>query len=203
VTAVNCGQWFRGFVTAKTDRGSNRRPKRDRGRSRISQVCQPCRATRGEPLHIRARKERRPASRPWQLHAHAGDAEGSGVMVADQPAGKADQDRRQGGQPRPLRYLPIGRGLGVAADVCGNLVADWPVARPARASVSGGEVICDERRRQRSALMRAKRRVPAPRRSHPAVSTASLDAALVYRCPRRTNRRSCAPQPPGIRGMSD
>jgi hypothetical protein len=154
------------------------------------------------------RCQRRPPSaprarlQPWQLHAHAGDAEGSGVVVADQPAGKADQDRRQGGQPRPLRYLPIGRGLGVAADVCGNLVADWPVARPARASVSGGEVICDERRRQRSALMRAKRRVPAPRRSHPAVRPPPADAALVYRCPRRPNGRSCAPQPPGIRGMS-
>jgi DNA invertase Pin-like site-specific DNA recombinase len=34
-----------------------------RGRSRISQVCRPCRATRGEPLHIRACKERRHASR--------------------------------------------------------------------------------------------------------------------------------------------
>src|ERR1700741_4503096 len=26
---------------------------------------------------------------------------------------------------QPLRQLPIGRGLGIAVDVCGNLVADW------------------------------------------------------------------------------
>jgi Transposase DDE domain group 1 len=39
--------------------------------------------------------------------------------------------------------------------------------------LSGGEVICDERRRPKSALMRANRPVPAPRRSHLAVSTAS------------------------------
>jgi Transposase DDE domain group 1 len=66
----------------------------------------------------------------WRPHAHAGDAAGRGAVVADQPAREADQDRRQGPQPRPLRHLPIDRGLSVAADVCGNLVADWPVARP-------------------------------------------------------------------------
>jgi len=32
-------------------------------------------------------------------HADAGDAQGGGAMVADQPTGKADQDRRQGGEP--------------------------------------------------------------------------------------------------------
>ena len=50
--------------------------------------------------------------------------------------------------------------------------------------------------------MRAKRRVPAPRRSHPAVWTPFADAARVYRCPRRPNGPSCAPQPSGIRRMS-
>ena len=40
------------------------------------------------------RRQRRPPSaprarlQPWQLHAHAGDVEGSGVVVADQPAEK-------------------------------------------------------------------------------------------------------------------
>jgi hypothetical protein len=33
-----------------------------------------------------------------------------GAVVADQPAREADQDRRQGRQPRPLRDLPDGRG---------------------------------------------------------------------------------------------
>lgn len=59
-----------------------------------------------------------------------------------------------------LANIGVGEGRVAAKieplDVCRNLVADWPVARTAPASVSGGEVICDERRRQRSALMRAK-----------------------------------------------
>ena len=118
---------------------------------------------------------------------------GGRAVVADQPAREADQDRRQGRQPRPLRRLPIGRGLGVASDVCGNLVADWAVARPARASVSGGEVIRDERRRQRSALMRAERRVPAPRRSHPAVSTASCGRGARLPLPKTPERAILRP----------
>jgi hypothetical protein len=39
--------------------------------------------------------------------------------------------------------------------------------------------------------MRAKRRVPAPRCSHPAVWTPFADAARVYRCPRRPIGPSC------------
>lgn len=35
---------------------------------------------------------------------------------------EADQDRRQGFQPRPLRHLLNGRGRRVAADVQGTLV---------------------------------------------------------------------------------
>ena len=59
------------------------------------------------------------------------------AVVADQPAREADQDRRQGHEPRPLRHLPIGRGHGVAADVPGNLDADRPTAVTAGASVTG------------------------------------------------------------------
>ena len=51
------------------------------------------------------------------FHADAGDAEDGGAVVADQPAREADQDRRQGRQPRPLRHVPDGRGCGVATDV--------------------------------------------------------------------------------------
>ena len=43
-------------------------------------------------------------------------------MVADEPAREADQDRREGRQPRALRDIPAGRGRGVATDVRGNLV---------------------------------------------------------------------------------
>jgi hypothetical protein len=39
-----------------------------------------------------------------QFHADAGDAEDGGAVVADQLAREADQDRRQGREPRPLFY---------------------------------------------------------------------------------------------------
>ena len=37
-----------------------------------------------------------------------------GAVVTDEFAGEADQDRRQGGQPRPLCHVPDGRGRGAA-----------------------------------------------------------------------------------------
>ena len=50
----------------------------------------------------------RPGLQPRQLHAHAGNVQARGAMVADQPAREADHDRRQGGEPRPLHRLPDG-----------------------------------------------------------------------------------------------
>src|SRR5712671_2543027 len=60
------------------------------------------------------------ASSPSTIHANAGDAQGGGAVVADQPAREADQDRREGRPPRPLRHIPNGRGRGAATDVSGN-----------------------------------------------------------------------------------
>jgi hypothetical protein len=74
---------------------------------------------------------------PRQLYAHAGDAEGSGAVVADQPAREADQDRCQGRQPWPLCHVPDGRGRGVAADVRGNPVVDRPAAGAACTGMKG------------------------------------------------------------------
>src|SRR5271166_1237231 len=51
-----------------------------------------------------------------------------GNGVAHQPAGEADQDRRQGGQPPPLRDLPDGRGRRATAEVPANPDADSPAA---------------------------------------------------------------------------
>src|SRR5271168_1491951 len=88
-------------------------------------------------------RQRRPPSapracvQPWQLHADAGDAKDRGAVVADQPAREADQDRRQGRQPRALRYVSDGRSRGAAADVPGNPVADRPTADTARPSMMG------------------------------------------------------------------
>ena len=68
-----------------------------------------------------------------QLHALAyisaiscdvGDAEDGGAVVADQLAREADQDRRQGREPRPLHDLSDGRGRGVATIVSGDPDAD-------------------------------------------------------------------------------
>jgi hypothetical protein len=44
------------------------------------------------------------------ISAHFGDAGADQGLVADEPKGKADQDRREGREPRPLRRLPDGRG---------------------------------------------------------------------------------------------
>jgi hypothetical protein len=40
--------------------------------------------------------------------ANAGDAGADQGLVADDLEGQADQDRREGGEPRPLCYLPDG-----------------------------------------------------------------------------------------------
>jgi hypothetical protein len=61
------------------------------------------------------RRRRRPPSaarasvQPWQFHSDAGDAKDRTAVVADQPAGEPDQDRRQGREPRPLRHLPMAK----------------------------------------------------------------------------------------------
>src|SRR6202045_4434105 len=46
-----------------------------------------------------------------QFPAHVGDAGADQGLVADQPEGEADQDRRQGRQLWSLRCIPDGRGL--------------------------------------------------------------------------------------------
>jgi len=55
-----------------------------------------------------------------QFLADAGDAGTYEWLVADHPQGEADQDRRQGGEPRPLHLVPDGRGRNPAADVPGD-----------------------------------------------------------------------------------
>src|SRR6478736_6345460 len=71
-----------------------------------------------------------------QFHADAGDAEDGGAVVADQLAREADQDRRQGREPRPLHNLSDGRGRGAATDVPGNPVADRPATGATRSGMT-------------------------------------------------------------------
>jgi hypothetical protein len=74
---------------------------------------------------------------PRQLHADAGDAQGGRAVVADQSAREADQDRRKGRQPWPLRDVPDGRGRGIGADVRRHPIADRPAAGTAYARMRG------------------------------------------------------------------
>ena len=70
----------------------------------------------------------------WSLHV-AGFQKGIGphgsmsrcslaVLVADDAAGEADQDRGEGGQPRPVRHVPDGGGRGAERPVPKNPAAD-------------------------------------------------------------------------------
>ena len=77
-----------------------------------------------------------PCLQPWQLHADAGDAEDGGAVVGDQPARVADQDRREGRQPRSLRDIPDGRGRSAATNVPRNPVADCAAAGTARGGMT-------------------------------------------------------------------
>jgi hypothetical protein len=61
---------------------------------------------------------------------------------------KAGQDRRQGRQPRPVRYLPDGRGRGAAPDARRNPDAHRPAAGTARASMTGSWGRCEIEDRQ-------------------------------------------------------
>jgi len=83
-----------------------------------------------------------------QFHADAGDAEDGGAVVANQLVREADQDRRQGREPRPLHDLSDGRGRGATTDVPGNPDVDRPTADPTCASMTGTGIECDRQRRQ-------------------------------------------------------
>ena len=88
------------------------------------------------------RRQRRPAPascaglQSRQLPAHAGDARADQGLVADEPEGEADQDRREGGQPRPLRRLSDGRGRHPTADVPRDFAADRGTTAAATTSAS-------------------------------------------------------------------
>src|SRR5271155_1922536 len=88
---------------------------------------------------------------PRQLHSNPSDARVSRTVDADEFAGEADQDRCQGGQPRPLRHVPDGRGRSATTDVQRNPHVHCPVAGATRTSVKGPR---DQMRRARKAEAR-------------------------------------------------
>jgi hypothetical protein len=57
-------------------------------------------------------------------------------LVADEPEGETDQDRREGRQPRPLCRLSDGRGRHPTADVPGDFTADCGTTAAATTSAS-------------------------------------------------------------------
>ena len=74
-------------------------------------------------------------------------------LVADESEGQADQDRREGGEPRPLCYLPHGRGRHRTA----NVPRDFAAHRGATAAATSGSV-----RRSMSCISRQKECVQMP-----------------------------------------
>src|SRR5260370_7727586 len=111
------------------------------------------------------RRQRRPASvacaglQSRQLHADAGSTGGGQAVVANEPAGEAHQNRRQGRAPWPLRDLPDGRGRAAEGIVPGNPAADRWAATKASPSVSTGRADASSRRKERPLL---PRKMPTP-----------------------------------------
>ena len=88
-----------------------------------------------------------------QLPAHAGDTRADQGLVADEPEGEADQDRREGRQPRPLRRIPDGRGRYPPANVRGDFAAHrrTTAAAATNASVRRSIIMCSRATDRRSA----------------------------------------------------
>jgi hypothetical protein len=104
-------------------------------------------------LMLLVRRQRRPASascaglQSRQLHADAGPAGGGQAVVADEPAGKTREDRRQGRVPWPLRHLPDGRGRSAEGIVPGSLAADRRTATKTGPGVATGGADASSRRK--------------------------------------------------------
>src|SRR5262245_42764468 len=73
---------------------------------------------------------------PRRFPAHAGDAGADQGLVADDLEGQADQDRREGSEPRPLCYLPDGRGRHRTANVPRDFAAHRGATAAATTSAS-------------------------------------------------------------------
>ena len=90
-----------GFIVTNLARPAERVVAFYNQRGTAEQWIEEGKARSNAGCHADLRRQRRPLSapcaglQPWQLHAHAGDAEDGGAVVADQPAREADQDRRE------------------------------------------------------------------------------------------------------------
>src|SRR6266568_3110850 len=77
---------------------------------------------------VRCQRRAAPAScarlQSWQLSPHACNTGADQGLVADELEGEADQDRREGGEPRTLCRLPNGGGRHPTTNVPGDSAAD-------------------------------------------------------------------------------
>src|SRR5262249_38142785 len=89
---------------------------------------------------VRGQRRAAPTScarlQPRQFPPHAGHAGADQGLVTDKLEGEADQDRREGGEPRPLCRLPNGRGRHPTANVPGDFAAHRGTAAAATTSAS-------------------------------------------------------------------
>src|SRR5450756_2300023 len=117
------------------------------------------------------RCERRPASASCarlQSRQFLADARNTGAdqgLVADEPEGEADQDRREGGESRTLCRLPDGRGRHPTGNVPEDFAADRRTATAATtsASVRRPMVMRSRARREECVPMPGKMARSAPR----------------------------------------
>src|SRR5271169_5123207 len=121
----------------------------------------------------------------WQFHANPGDAKDRGAVVADQLAREADQDRREGRQPRTLRDLSAGRGCGVAADVRRNSVAARPPTCGARAGMTSPRPSAEAMRGEVCLDTSKAARFSAGKPSTAGFDRLLLSATANCRCPNR------------------
>src|SRR6478736_4374703 len=90
---------------------------------------------------VRGQRRAAPAScarlQSWQLSPHACNTGADQGLVADELEGEADQDRREGGEPRTLCRLPNCGGRHPTTNVPGDTAADrgTTAATTTRASV--------------------------------------------------------------------
>jgi hypothetical protein len=124
-------------------------------------------------------------------------------MVADQPAREANQDRREGRQPRPLRHVPAGRGRGVATDVRRDPVADRPTPGTTRARMTGRR---DQMRHTTTLDVRLEhgetREFQSGKPARPVILPAKRVGCDRISLPRPSVRRKIMPIGTGIGGMS-
>jgi hypothetical protein len=135
------------------------------------------------------RRQRRPTStsraglQSRQLPAHAGDAGTDQRLVADEPEGKADQDRREARKPRPLCRVSDGRSRHSQISLRRHLAADRGTAAAARCGarvkhsfvirhgkLTGGRCPNDEKHRPAPL---AAAQTPTTRQKPPAPETAA------------------------------